>query len=72
MDFIIRFPRTTRKHDAIMQVVDKLSKAAHFIPIKSTYKSIDVDDSFIKEIFRLDGVLETILSNQDVKFTSNF
>ena len=55
-----------------MVVVDKLSKETHFIPIKSTYKSIDVDDAFIKEIFRLDGVLGTILSNQDVKFTSNF
>jgi hypothetical protein len=71
MDFIIRFPRTSRQHDAIMVVVDKLSKVAHFIPIMSTFKAIDVVDVFIKEFFRLHGIPKTIISNQDVKFTSN-
>jgi hypothetical protein len=65
-------PRTTRQHDAIMVVVDKLSKETHFIPIKSTYKEIDVVDIFIREIFRLHGMPKTIISDQDVKFTSNF
>jgi hypothetical protein len=40
--------RTTKQHDAIMVVVEILSKEAHFIPIKSTYKSIDVANIFIK------------------------
>jgi hypothetical protein len=53
MDFIIGFPKTTKKHDAIMLVVDKLSKETHFIPIKSTFKSIDVVDAFMKEIFHI-------------------
>jgi len=48
MDFITRFPRTTRQHDAIMVVVDKFSKETHFIPIKSTFKAIDVVDVYIK------------------------
>jgi hypothetical protein len=48
MDFITWFPRTARKHDAIMVVVDKLSKETHFIPIKSTFKAIDVVDVYIK------------------------
>jgi hypothetical protein len=34
IDFITKFPRTTRKHDSIMVVVDKLTKDAHFIPVK--------------------------------------
>jgi hypothetical protein len=41
MDFITGLPKTVRQHDAIMVVVDKLSKVTHFIPIKSTYKEIE-------------------------------
>jgi hypothetical protein len=48
MDFITGFPRTTKQHDAIMVVVDKLSKEAHFILVKSTYKAIDIANIFIK------------------------
>jgi hypothetical protein len=55
-----------------MVVVDKLSKETHFIPIKSTFKVIDGVDVFTKEIFRLHGFPKTIISDQDVKFTSKF
>jgi hypothetical protein len=72
MDFITGFPRTVRKHDAIMVVVDKLSKETHFIPIKSTFKAIDVANIFMKEIFRLHGLPKTIISDRDAKFTSSF
>jgi hypothetical protein len=72
MDFITGFPKTIKKHDAIMVVVDKLSKATHFIPIKSTFKAIDVANVFIKEIFRLHGLPKTIISDRDAKFTSSF
>ena len=39
MDFITGFPMTMRQHDSIMVVVDKLTKATHFVPVKSTYKA---------------------------------
>jgi hypothetical protein len=48
MDFITGLPKTTKQHDAIMVVVDKLSKETHFIPIKSTFKAIDVANVFMK------------------------
>jgi hypothetical protein len=48
MDFITGLPKTIKQHDAIMVVVDKLSKETHFIPIKSTFKAIDVANVFIK------------------------
>jgi hypothetical protein len=35
MDFITGFPRTSKQHDSIMVVVDKLTKAGHFIPLKT-------------------------------------
>jgi hypothetical protein len=72
MDYIIGLPRMTKHHDEIMVVVDKLSKATHFTLEKSTYKSIDIENVFMKEIFGLHGMPKTIISDQDAKFTSNF
>jgi hypothetical protein len=72
MDFITVFPRKTKQHDAIMVVVDKLSKETHFTPMKSTYKAIDIANVFMKEIFRLHGMPKRIISDQDAKFTSKF
>jgi hypothetical protein len=48
MDFITGLPRTSKQHDLIMVVVDKLTKAAHFIPLKTTHKVADVVDIFLK------------------------
>jgi hypothetical protein len=72
MDFITGFPRTSKQHDSIMVVVDKLTKAAHFIPLKTTHRAADVPDIFLKEVARLHGIPKTIVSDRDPKFTSNF
>ena len=50
MDFITGLLMTWRQHDSIMVVVDKLTKAAHFIPVKSTHKTDDIAKIFMKEI----------------------
>ena len=55
-----------------MVVIDKLSKAAHFIPIKTTYKADNIADIFMKQIFCLHGIPKVIISDRDPKFTSNF
>ena len=55
-----------------MVVVDKLSKKAHFIPVKTTYKAANIADIFLKQIFRLHGIPKVIISDRDPKFTSNF
>jgi hypothetical protein len=48
MDFIIGLPKLAKHNDAIMVVVEKLSKAAHFIPVKSNCKAIDIASIFMK------------------------
>jgi hypothetical protein len=72
MDFITGLPRTSKQHDSIMVVVDKLTKDAHFIPLKTTYKVANVVYIFMREITRLHNVPKTIVSNRDPKFTSKF
>jgi hypothetical protein len=69
MDFITGLPRTIRKHETIMVVVDMLRNVAEFTPIKSTLKYIDVANIFMKEIFKFHGTPKTIISYRDAKFT---
>ena len=63
---------TWRQHDSIIVVVGKLTKVAHFIPVKSTYEAGDIAKIFMKEIFKLHGLPKEIVSDRDPKFTSNF
>ena len=42
MDFIIGLPKTVKQHDSIMVIVDRLTKVAHFILVKSTFSASDV------------------------------
>jgi hypothetical protein len=72
MDFIIGLPNTNKQHDSIMVVVDKLTKATHFVPVKTTHTSANIAEIFMKEISRLHGIPRTIVSDRDTKFTSNF
>jgi transposase InsO family protein len=72
MDFIMGFPRIGKQHDSIMVVVDKLTKASHYIMLKTTHKAVDVADIFMREITRLHGIPKTIVSDRDLQFNSNF
>ena len=55
-----------------MVVVEKLSKSAHFVPVKSTCKEIDISNIFMKDIFKLHDMPREIVSNRYTKFTSRF
>ena len=72
MDFITSLPKSKKKNDSILVVVDKLSKVSHFIPVNSTYKVVHIANMFLKEIFRLHGIPKAIISNRDAKFIGNF
>jgi hypothetical protein len=72
MDFITGLPRTGKQHDSILVVVDKLTKYAHFIPVKDYSQGNGCCDIFMKEVARLHEIPKTIVSDRDPKFTSNF
>jgi transposase InsO family protein len=54
-----------------MVMVDKLTKAAHFIPMNLTYKETNIVYIYMRKIGKLHGVPKIIVSNRDPKFTSN-
>ncbi|KAG8485940.1 hypothetical protein CXB51_019280 [Gossypium anomalum] len=65
-------PLTLKKKDAIWVVIDKLTKSAHFIPIRMDYSLDKLAELYISEIVRLHGVPLSIISDRDPRFTSRF
>ncbi|KAL5556030.1 hypothetical protein UlMin_038266 [Ulmus minor] len=72
MDFVVGLPKTTKSHDAIWVIVDRLTKSAHFIPIKMTYSLEQLAELYVREVVRLHGVPKAIISDRDARFTSKF
>ena len=52
------------QHDSIIAVVDNFTKASHLIPVKSTHKTDDIANIFMKEIFKLHGLPKAIVSKK--------
>jgi len=71
MDFMVSLP-PSRGFNAIMVVVDRFSKMAHFIPTKDEATAQEMGRLFFSHIFKHHGVLKEIILDQDPKFTSKF
>ncbi|KAL0411021.1 UNVERIFIED_CONTAM: Transposon Ty3-G Gag-Pol polyprotein [Sesamum latifolium] len=50
MDFVVGLPRTLTKHDAIWVVVDRLTKSAHFLPIRQGDSLDKLAELYVAEI----------------------
>ena len=72
MDFITGLPTSSRGNDSIWVIVDRLSKVAHFLPVKTTYHSSKQAEFYITRIVSLHGVPKNIVSDQGTQFTSRF
>src|SRR4051812_31655645 len=72
MDFITGLPRTRSGYDSIWVVVDRLTKVAHFIPVKTTYTSAKLAKIYMSRIICLHGVPKSIVSDRGTQFTSHF
>ncbi|KAI3776235.1 hypothetical protein L1987_46008 [Smallanthus sonchifolius] len=72
MDFITKLPRTAKGHDTIWEIVDRLTKSAHFLPIRETFSSERLAEVFINEVVARHGMPLTIVSDRDTRFTSRF
>ena len=72
MDFVSGFPLTQQKHDSVRVIVDRLTKSAHFIPVRIDYYMDRLAELYVDEIVRLHGVPLSIVSDRDPRFTSRF
>jgi transposase InsO family protein len=65
-------PLTSRKHDSLWVIVDRLTKTAHFIPVHTKHDANDYATLYIEHIVRLHGVPKTIISDRGSLFVSRF
>ena len=72
MDVVTHFPWTSRGHDAVWVIVDRLTKSAHFLVVWMTFLLEEFYRSYIREIVRLHGVPVSIVSDRDPRFTAHF
>ncbi|GJV69602.1 retrotransposon protein, putative, ty3-gypsy subclass [Tanacetum coccineum] len=72
MDFITKFRRTSNGHDIIWVIVDRLTKSAHFLPMREDYKMDRLARLYLNEIVARHGVPILIISDCDSRFTSRF
>ena len=72
MDFVVGLPTTQKGFDAIWVIVDRLTKSAHFLPIKIRFNLDQLAKLYVKEVVSRHGVPVSIVSDRDPRFTSNF
>ena len=72
MDFIVGLPPTQKNFNSIWVIVDRLTKSAHFIPVRTDYRPSDYAELYFNQIVRLNGVPRTIVSNRGPQFTTRF
>jgi hypothetical protein len=72
MDFIVGLLKTSRGFDSIWVIVDRLTKSAHFLPVKIEHSAMVYAKLYIARILSLHGVPKTIVSDRGTQFVNNF
>jgi transposase InsO family protein len=68
----VRLLRTQSGYNSIWVIVDRLTKVAHFIPVKTTYSGPQLAELYMSWIVCLHGVPKKIVSDKGTQFTSRF
>ncbi|WVZ96240.1 hypothetical protein U9M48_041905, partial [Paspalum notatum var. saurae] len=72
MDFVVGLPRTQKGYDSIWVIIDRFTKSAHFIPVKTSYTAATYAELYISRIVSLHGVPVSITSDRGSVFVSRF
>ncbi|WVZ54715.1 hypothetical protein U9M48_005473, partial [Paspalum notatum var. saurae] len=72
MDFVVGLPRTQKGYDSIWVIIDRFTKSAHFLPVKTVYRANTYAELYIAKIISLHGVPRTITSDRGSVFVSRF
>jgi transposase InsO family protein len=68
----VGLPRTQIGYESVWVIVDRLTKVAHFIPVKTIYSWLQLAKLYISRIVCLHGVPKKIVSDRGTQFTSKF
>ncbi|GJZ20783.1 putative reverse transcriptase domain-containing protein [Tanacetum coccineum] len=71
MVLVTKLPKSNSGYDAIWVITDRLTKSAHFLPIREDYKMEKLARIYINEIVARHGVLVSIISDHDGRFASH-
>nr|GFD29213.1 putative reverse transcriptase domain-containing protein [Tanacetum cinerariifolium] len=71
-DFVTKLPRTSSGHDTIWVIVDRLTKSAHFLPMREDYKMDKLARSYLNKIVDRHGLPISMISDLNGRFTSRF
>nr|GEX98344.1 putative reverse transcriptase domain-containing protein [Tanacetum cinerariifolium] len=72
MDFVTKLFRTSSRHNTIWVIMDRLTKFAHFLPMREDYKMERLAILYLNEIVPRHGVPISIILDRDSRFTSRF
>ncbi|GJR74908.1 putative reverse transcriptase domain-containing protein [Tanacetum coccineum] len=72
LDFVTKLPRTQSGNDTIWVIVDRLTKSAHFLPMRETDPMDKLAKLYLKEVVTRHGIPVSIICDRDPRFTSNF
>ena len=72
MDFVTGFPKSKIGNDSIFVVIDKLTKVAHFLPVKESINAAQLAELYTSRIVSLHGIPQVISSDHGSLFTSRF
>nr|GEU74522.1 hypothetical protein [Tanacetum cinerariifolium] len=72
IDFVTKLPKTSNRHDTIWVIVNRLTKYAHFLPMREDYTMDRLARLYLNEVVARHGVPISIISDRDSRFTSMF
>jgi hypothetical protein len=72
MDFIVGLPKTAKGYDSVWVIVDRLTKIAHFLLVKTIHPVTVYAQLYIARILSLHGILKTTVSDRGPQFISKF
>ncbi|KAA3470365.1 Gag-Pol polyprotein [Gossypium australe] len=72
MDFVSGLPFSPKKKDVIWVVVDRLTKSAHFIPVRTDFSLDKLAELYISENLKLHGVPLSIVLDRDPNLLRDF
>jgi hypothetical protein len=72
VDFVVGLLRTPKGNDSVWVIVDRLTKVAHFMPVKTRYATEKLADLYVEHVLRLHGAPRSIVSDRGPQFVAKF